>query len=139
MARVGDQIDPRTQSINVVVVVDQPMQQAKTGQKPPLRRNMFVEVELRAPERTNIAIPRAAIHGGSVFVVNDKGKLEKRDVQIAYTIDTVAIVASGLNEGDKLVVSDMDVAIAGKAVKPVEDKALKARLGLIALGLDDAK
>lgn len=139
VARVGDQIDPRTQSINVVVVVDQPMQQAKTGQKPPLRRNMFVEVELRAPERTNIAIPRAAIHGGSVFVVNDKGKLEKRDVQIAYTIDTVAIVASGLNEGDKLVVSDMDVAIAGKAVKPVEDKALKARLGLIALGLDDAK
>ena len=139
VARVGDQIDPRTQSINVVVVVDQPMEQAATGQKPPLRRNMFVEVVLSAPERTAIAIPRDAVHGGTVFVVNSEDKLEKRDVQIAYAIDTVAIIAKGLMEGDRLVVTDMDIAVPGKAVKPIEDKALKARLAIIALGQDSAK
>lgn len=139
VARVGDQIDPRTQSINIVVVVDQPMKQAATGQKPPLRRNMFVEVILSAPERTAIAIPRDAVRGGTVFVVNSEDKLEKRDVQISYAIDTVAIVAKGLNEGDRLVVTDMDIAVPGKTVKPVEDKALKARLALIALGQDNAK
>lgn len=139
VARVGDQIDPRTQSINVVVVVDQPMEQATTGQKPPLRRNMFVEVILSAPERTAIAIPRDAVHDGTVFVVNGEDKLEKRDVQIAYAIDRVAIVAKGLMEGDRLVVTDMDIAVPGKTVKPVEDKALKARLALIASGQDSAK
>lgn len=139
VARVGDQIDPRTQSINIVVVVDQPMEQAATGQKPPLRRNMFVEVELRAAERDAIAIPRAAVRDGTVFVVNSQGKLEKRAVQIAYSIETVAIVANGLAEGDQLVVTDMDIAIPGKSVKPIEDKALKARMALIALGQDNAK
>ena len=139
VARVGDQIDPRTQSINIVVVVDQPMEQAATGQKPPLRRNMFVEVELRAAAREAIAIPRAAVRDGTVFVVNSEGKLEKRKVQIAYAIETVAIVAKGLAEGDKLVVTDMDIAIPGKTVKPIEDKALKARMALIALGQDSAK
>ncbi|MCK4713319.1 MAG: hypothetical protein KAT26_10605 [Marinosulfonomonas sp.] len=137
--RVGDLIDPRTQSISVVVVVDQPMEQASAGQKPPLRRNMFVEVVLQAPQRNAIVIPRAAVRAGSVFVVNSDGKLEKRQVQIAYAIDTVAVVAKGLVEGDKLVVTDMDIAVPGKAVKPVEDKALKARIALIALGQDSAK
>ena len=139
VARVGDQIDPRTQSINVVVVVNKPMEQASTGQKPPLRRNMFVEVVLSASERSAIAIPRDAVHGGTVFVVNSEDKLEKRDVQIAYAIDTVAIVSKGLKEGDRLVVTDMDIAVPGKTVKPVEDKALKARLAIIALGQGDAK
>ncbi|MBV1864444.1 MAG: efflux RND transporter periplasmic adaptor subunit [Rhodobacteraceae bacterium] len=139
VARVGDQIDPRTQSINVVVVVDKPMEQAKAGKKPPLRRNMFVEVELRAPERTAIVIPRDAVHGGFVFVVNNDGKLEKRKVQIAYAIETVAIVAKGLSKGDRIVVTDMDIAVPGKKVKPLEDKALKTRLALVALGSDDAK
>ena len=72
-------------------------------------------------------------------MVNSDGKLEKRQVQIAYAIDTVAVVAKGLVEGDKLVVTDMDIAVPGKAVKPVEDKALKARIALIALGQDSAK
>lgn len=137
--RVGDLIDPRTQSINVVVVVDQPMEQATAGHKPPLRRNMFVEVVLQAPERNAIVIPRSAVRGGSVFVVDSDGKLEKRQVQIAYAIDTVAIVAKGLAKGDQLVVTDMDIAVPGKTVKPVEDKALKARIALIALGQDSAK
>lgn len=139
VARVGDQIDPRTQSINIVVVVDQPMEQAAAGQKPPLRRNMFVEVVLSAPEGAGIAIPRNAVRGGTVFVVNGEDKLEKRDVKIAYAIDTVAVIAKGLNGGDRLVVSDMDVTVPGKTVKPVEDKALKARLALIAFGQDVMK
>ncbi|KPU84331.1 hypothetical protein JI58_04520 [Marinosulfonomonas sp. PRT-SC04] len=139
VARVGDQIDPRTQSINIVVVVDQPMEQAAMGQKPPLRRNMFVEVVLSAPEGVGIAIPRNAVRDGAVFVVNDEDKLEKRNVHIAYAIDTVAIISKGLNVGGRLVVSDMDVAVPGKTVKPVEDNALKARLAFIALGQDVAK
>jgi len=139
VARVGDQIDPRTQSINVVVVVDQPMQQATSGQKPPLRRNMFVEVELRADQRPALIVPRGAVQGDSVFVVNNTGKLEKRTVQVAYMIETIAVISDGLAEGDRLVVTDMDIAIPGKSVKPMEDKALKARLALIALGQDDAQ
>ena len=139
VARVGDQIDPRTQSINIVVVVDEPMEQVASGEKPPLRRNMFVEVELRAKERNSIVIPRAVLRDGAVFVVNDKGKLEKRNVQIAYAVDSIAVVANGLVAGDRLVVTDMDVATPGKSVKPVEDKALMARLARVALGQDVAK
>lgn len=137
--RVGDLIDPRTQSINVVVVVDQPMQQARAGQKPPLRRNMFVEVELRAAERPALAVPANVIHGETVFVVNSDNKLEKRKLKIAYTIDGVAVIADGLSKGDRLVVSDLDIAMPGKTVKPVEDKTLKAQLAAEALGQETGK
>ena len=60
VARVSDAIDARTQSANIIVRVDQPMAQAVAGQRPPLRRDMFVEVELSAPVRKALVAPASA-------------------------------------------------------------------------------
>lgn len=132
--RVGEAIDARTQSASVVVRVDQPLEQAQAGQRPPLRRNMFVEVELSAPLRKALVAPGDAVRDGQALVVAADGTLEKRPVKVDFTIDSIAIISAGLEPGDKLVVTDPAVAVPGMAVKPVEDKALKEELASIARG-----
>ncbi|WP_137701221.1 efflux RND transporter periplasmic adaptor subunit [Marimonas lutisalis] len=132
--RVGDAIDARTQSGVIVVRVDDPLGQAKAGERPPLRRNMFVEVTLAGPRQTVLAAPLAAVESGRALVVGAESTLERRAVQVAYAIGDVAVIADGLAEGDKLVLTDPAVAVPGMAVKPVEDKAAMAALAAEAAG-----
>ena len=126
--RVGEGIDSRTQSTHVIVSVDQPISQARPGVRPPLRQGMFVEVELSAPSRQVLAVPVAAVHNGAVLVAGKDGKLESRPIEIAFTIGTLAIIESGLEEGTRVVVTDMSIAVPGMKIKPIEDKALKKRI-----------
>ena len=137
--RVGEAIDARTQSASVVVRVDRPLEQAQAGQRPPLRRNMFVEVELGAPAREALVAPGDAVRDGEALVVTAEGTLEKRPVTVDFTIDSIAVISAGLEPGDKLVVTDPAVAVPGMAVKPVEDKALKEEGARIAKGGEQGK
>jgi len=134
--RVGEMIDPKTQSATVVVRVDQPLALARPGERPPLRRNMFVEVELRGALRMALVIPAAAIRDGKAMVVNGNGRLDFREVDIAFTMGSIAVVAFGPKVGDRLVVSELAAPVGGMAVAAIEDEALKARIAAIARGED---
>ncbi|MFP1630994.1 efflux RND transporter periplasmic adaptor subunit [Zhengella sp. ZM62] len=134
VARIGETVDARTQSANIVVRVDNPLDQAEPGVRPPLRRNMFVEVELSAPVRKAMAVPAEAVEGGRALLAGEGDRLEVRNVRPDYVIDGIAIVTEGLAEGDRLVVSDPSIAVPGMAVLPVEDEALKAAVAAIAIG-----
>jgi len=137
--RVGEAIDARTQSASVVVRVDDPLGQAQAGQRPPLRRNMFVEVELSAPARKALVAPGDAVRDGEALIVTADGTLEKRPVTVDFTIGSLAVISGGLEPGDMLVVTDPAVAVPGMAVKAVEDKALKQELARIAKGGETGK
>lgn len=132
--RVGDAIDSRTQSASVVVRVDDPLDEAVAGQRPPLRRNMFVEVLLMAPETEALAVPAEAVRDGTGLVVTDAGTLEKRKLTIGYAMGDLAVVTEGLAAGDKLVITSPTIAVPGMDVKPVEDAARKAALLAEAMG-----
>ncbi len=132
--RIGEAIDPRTQSTAIVVRVEDPYEQAEAGARPPLRRNTFVEVILMAPKRPALIAPLDAVRGGKALVVSSEGTLENRDVTIGYTIGDIAVVSDGLSEGDKLVVTDPAIAVPGMTVKPMEDKKLAAQIALAASG-----
>ena len=134
VARVGEAIDAPTQSAAVVVRVDDPQGQSVAGQRPPLRRNMLVEVVLSAPKATQLVAPAAALREGVALVVSGEGTLEKRKVETGFGIGEIAVVTAGLKPGDKLVVTDPTIAVPGMAVKPVEDEALKASIAAAALG-----
>lgn len=137
--RVGEAIDPRTQSTAIVVRVDDPYGQAQAGQRPPLRRNTFVEVILMAPKYKALVAPVDAVRGGKALVVSAEGTLEKRDVMVGYTVGDVAVVTRGLAEGDKLVVTDPSIAVPGMSVKPVEDKKVLAQIAATAIGQSTGK
>lgn len=131
--RIGEFIDPRTQSANVIVSVEQPFDLAEPGVRPPLRRNMFIEVELSAPARKALALPAEAIADGKVLVVGADDRLAYRAIETGFIVDGIAVVSGGLEAGIKVVVTDMSLAVPGMAVRPLEDEVLKARLAAGAL------
>ena len=132
--RVGEAIDARTQSSTVFVRVDDPQAAASPGQRPPLRRNMFVEVVLSAPPRDALVAPITAVQDGQVWVVTEAGELARQPVTTGYTLGGVVVIDAGLNTGDMLVISDLPVAMPGMRVKPVPDKATLQRLQAEASG-----
>ena len=134
VVRAGEAIDARTQSTPLIVRVDDPLAQAQAGSRPPLRRNTFVEVVLSAPPITALVVPEEAVRGGAALVASADNTLEKRQVTVGYTVDGVSVVEKGLSAGDKLVVTDPAIAVPGMSVKPVEDKAIAARVAQAASG-----
>lgn len=134
VVRVGDALDARTQSATVVVRVDDPLAQATAGERPPLRRNMFVEVLLMAPQMDLLAAPTEAVRDGTALVVNEENKLEKRKVATGFTMGNLTVVTKGLDAGDQLVITSPTVAVPGMTVKPIEDTASRAALEAEATG-----
>ncbi|MCB1462433.1 MAG: hypothetical protein KDJ90_08405 [Nitratireductor sp.] len=132
--RVAETVDTRTQSGQIVVRVERPLEQAQAGVRPPLRRNMFVEVELSAPPREALVVPAGAVQGGRALVVDADDRLAEREVKTAFSIDDVVVVGQGLQAGDRLVVSDPSIAIAGMTVRPMEDKHLHSAIARTASG-----
>lgn len=139
VVRAAEAIDSRTQASGIVVRIEQPQGQAVPGARPPLRRGMFVEVELSAPARPALVVPDRAVQGGRGLVVNAEGKLEPRDLRVDFSMDGIAVIGAGLTEGEMLVVTDPAVAVPGMVVRSVEDKPLQAEITRIALGEDNPK
>lgn len=134
VVRIGDAVDARTQGTTVVVRVDDPLTQAAAGERPPLRRNMLVEVLLMAPEIETLIVPVEAVRDGTALVVNSDGKLEKRKVTVGFTSGNLAVVTNGLVANEQLVITSPTVAVPGMMVKPIEDTARKAALLAEAMG-----
>ncbi len=119
-----ESVDPETRTVGVVVTVDKPFDNARPGEQPPLVRGMYVEVELQGKPRPGCkAVPRAALHGKEVHLVNAEKRLEIRPVEVAFVQDTYACIRSGIEPGDELVLTRLVPAIDGMLLAPVADES----------------
>lgn len=135
VARMREQIDARTRTMGLIVAVDKPYEQAIPGERPPLVRGMFCEVELRgAVRQQQIVIPRAALHDGHVYVLDPEHRLRRRGVSPTFAQSSFLCLQSGLEPGELLVVSEPTPAIEGVLTKPVMDDQLARRLAAEASG-----
>ncbi len=138
--RVSGVIDPQTQSLGVVVAIDDPAGKAKPGQRPPLYRNTFVEVELTsAPLEGRIVVPLSALKDSQVFVVDGESRLDLRKVEVAFTQGGFAVLAAGLEPGERIVTSDLQSAIKGMLLDPQEDRKAKRSMVVEATGKEPQK
>jgi RND family efflux transporter MFP subunit len=129
VARISDTVDPRTRTVGVIVAVDQPYFQGNPGTRPPLAKNMFVEVELRGRALSDlVVIPRVALQGRLVFVVGADDRLSRREVEVQFHQTNFAAIRSGLEAGERIVISDLIPAIDGMLLDPVDDDDALAAL-----------
>ncbi len=93
------------------------------AQRPPLLKGLFVHAEIEGTESTHVyRLPRNAVSSmQTVKLVNAEQKLEIRTVQILRSDSEAVIVESGLNPGERVVVSELPMAINGTAVKVLND------------------
>ena len=132
--RSGGFIDAQTQSQTLIVRIPEPYRQAQPGKRPPLIRDTFVKVTLKSPELDNqLIVPINAIHSGNVYVVKDN-QLTIQPVDVDFTQGQIAVVKSGVSEGDMVVVSQLQPAVEGMKLKPQPDKTMMQWLSQQAKG-----
>ena len=122
-ARLSDTFDPKTRTIGVIGEVDDPYSHVSPGRKPPLTKGMFVRMDILTRKVEGVlAIPRAAVRGGRVFVVNAENRLEVRPVTVRARVRDLVIIGEGLKAGERIVLTDLVPALEGQLLKPVVDE-----------------
>ena len=132
---MSDTVDPRTRTVGVIVAVDNPYRQAIAGERPPLVKNMYVEVEVRGRPRPGaVVIPRGALYGREVRIADTENRLRIREVEVDFIQTNFVVVASGLEAGERVVVTDLPFAADGMRLAPVDDEEARAALVSEAVG-----
>jgi len=137
--RTDAAIDPQTRTVGAVVTVDAPYANAMPPLRPPLVKGMYVSVLLAGPAHVNqIAIPRQALHGDEVYMINSDNRLERRKVELFLHQPGFVTIAAGIAAGEQVVISDLIPAVDGMLLKPLEDEKAAAALNVgLATGLGE--
>lgn len=121
LLRVERALDLQARSVPAVVSVDDPFAGANPPLRLPLVPNMYVELVLTGPVTdTAITLPGSAIHQGNlIYLRDDEGRLELREVSVAWRQDGRAVLAHGIAPGEEIILDDLMPAIPGMRVVPV--------------------
>jgi multidrug efflux system membrane fusion protein len=81
----------------------------------------YVNVALQLYVDPNaLTLPAPAVMTGQqgtyVFVIDTATKAQQRPVQVSRTVDSVAVIASGLREGERVIVDGQSRLVAGSKV-----------------------
>ena len=122
IVRTEGEIDPRTRMVHAVAQVADPYGRAG-DQKPPLAVGMFVEAEIQGQRASNvISLPRTVLRGeDQVMVIDGQSRLHFRRVDILRAERDQILVRSGLQPGDRVVISRLEAAVNGMKVEVLED------------------
>ena len=127
--RFSDTVDPETRTMGVVVAVDNPFDKVIPGYKPPLSKGMFVKVIMKTHRSAQrIVVPRSAVRGGSVFVVDEENRLRRRNVKVLFSQLDISVIEEGLEPGERIVVSDLIPAVDGMLLQVEIDEDLTRTL-----------
>ena len=143
--RTSDTVDPKTRTLGVIVVVEEPYRSVLPGRRPPLTKNMFVQVELSGRVRAEtIVIPRIALHdAGSgtpvVYLAGPDDRLIRRRVAPGPAQGDLVVIEDGLAPGERVVVTDLVPAVTGMLLAPALDEALMKQVASAAAGSGSAQ
>jgi multidrug efflux pump subunit AcrA (membrane-fusion protein) len=134
--RISEAIDPTRQTLGVVVGVDDPYEKIIPGRRPPLLKGMYTAVDLFAPQREAIIIPRRALHEGRVYLAGADNRLEIRPVDLRMTQGELAVIRGGIEIGERVIVNDLVPVIEGmpltvNLVPELEEELRQRALGEI--------
>jgi multidrug efflux pump subunit AcrA (membrane-fusion protein) len=123
--RFSDDVDQQTRTMGVVVAVDRPFEKVEPGVRPPLSKGMFVQVQLRGkPQPERIVVPRSAVRDGVVYVADAESRLRRQPVDLLLSQGEISIIATGINAGDRIVVSDLVPAVSGMQLDTRPDETI---------------
>jgi len=134
-SRTSESIDLKTGAITVYIIVDNPYGNILLGKRPPLITNMYVEVELRGkPVPDRFIIPRSSIHGGKIYICTKENRLKIKPVKVEFHMEDIAVLSTGIEQGEILVLSDLVPAVEGMRLKPVHADDIAKQLKYQAAG-----
>ncbi len=123
IVRSEGELDSRSRMLNLVARVEGPYESSTADPgRPPLAVGLFVEAEIEGrPVDGVIVLPRSALRpegdGYQVLVVDDDSRLRFRDVEVLRLEGERATIGEGLEVGETVCVSALDVATDGMKVR----------------------
>ena len=135
LLRIGESIDPTRDTLGIVVAVNNPYEGVIPGKRPPLLKGMYTAVELYAPAREAIVLPRKAVHQGRIYIAKADNKLEIREVNVLLKQGRLVILDGGVEEGEKVIITDVIPVINGLPLNPVKAVEYEKQLAEDALGV----
>ncbi len=127
IVRLDGSVDSATGTIGIVVEVRDAGVPDPETRRPPLTNGAFVAVHFQgSTEIPQAVVPRSALiegEGGAyVYVVDEDTRLARQEVTVAGRSAGDAVISSGLDAGDQLILTPPDPAILGTFLAPVTDE-----------------
>jgi len=120
LVRPAATFDETTRSIPLIIEVADAFSEVQIGIKPPLVPGMFVDVVIYGQELEEVfVVPRDVVRDDSVHVIRD-GRLVVAPVDVAALEEDIAIIESGLVDGDHVVLADLFPAANGMQLRAKE-------------------
>ena len=96
----------------------------------PLAVGLYVEAEILGRRIENAyVIPREGLRAGNkVYLVNQAGKLDIREVIVTHSTAVEAVIASGLTAKERVVVSSIRNPIPGMALEALDSPAVETQV-----------
>ncbi|MEL6712913.1 MAG: efflux RND transporter periplasmic adaptor subunit [Planctomycetota bacterium] len=122
LARLLPEVDGEGRTARIQVEVDAPLAPGAGGDASPLLLSSFARVELPLqPVTAAIALPRAALREGPrVWLVDDEGRLEFRDVTVHLRGAERFLVTEGLVGGERVITSTIGAPVPSMRVAPID-------------------
>ena len=119
IVRTEGQIDPASRMVQVVAEVRNPYGRGADPDRPPLAVGMYVQARIEGLLVQQVAVlPRSAVRANDVALVLDgEDRVRFRSLEILRATRDEVIVSSGLEDGDRVVLSSLDVVIEGMQVR----------------------
>lgn len=136
LVRIGEAVNPTTNTIGLVVKVENPYGGVLPGKKPPLLKGMFVQVEFIAKAKQQMVLPRKAIHQGRIYFADKDDKLAIKPVTISQQQGELVIVETGVQNGDRIIITDIVPVIEGQPLKVILAVEYAQQLAIDAFGED---
>ena len=116
---LGD-LEPEGRMARVLISVPDPL--GSLGDDPPLLIGSYVDVLIAGRELADVfPIARDELHDGdTVWIMNAEDQLEIRNVEAAFRGRDRVLVSDGVEEGDRLVVSDLPSPVPGMWLRQAE-------------------
>lgn len=116
VVRSSAEIDPKTRMLSVIAQVSDPYQ--KTSNTLPLKVGIFVKAAIKGQVFNDIVkIPRHTVRDNKVWVVNQEGILDQKQIQILRYEDDSALVIKGLDVSDSVLLTRLAVLVKGMQLK----------------------
>ena len=114
--RIAGSINQQTRTLDLIARIPDAF-----SKNPPLRMGQFLHAEISGKTLNSIyEIPRSALlPSGNVLVVNDKNKIQTREIRIVQKSTSSILVSEGLMPNEKVCISSLGVVVEGMHVNPI--------------------
>ena len=130
LVRLDAVIDRNTRTVYGIAEVQAPYTLNRSSEGMPLAVGLYVEAEILGRRIENAyVIPLEGLRAGNkVYLVNQAGKLDIREVIVTHSTAVEAVIASGLTAKERVVVSSIRNPIPGMALEALDSPAVETQV-----------